>query len=1005
MKTLFYVQSSASLFRGVLAPEAIPPAAARLGYKAVVLADRNTLAGAPAFFRSARRYGINPILGLELVDRKGQGALLLACNRSGYEQMCLLLSERNLRTDWSLTEELRNAGEGLFVAVGRRETALALAPHLGPDRLGLIVLRPGRSVTEERTCLELACRLHLRCLAASRCAYLEPMDREVGRLLRAIAKGDLLSRTEPPPGVSFIPHADRWENRFGDLPDTVRASEKVLERCNLVWGENRLIVPRPPFALPEEPDRFLRRLVKRGLRRRFGRLTPEVRKRTEYELAEIRHLGLAGYFLVVWDIVRRAEAAGILCTGRGSGAGSLVCYALGITAIDPVSSGLLFERFLNRLRPDLPDLDLDVDWRRRDEVIEAIYRRYGPEQVAMIAMYVTYRERLAFREAARAWGLPPGEVDRLSAKIPYSPQVRGLAEALRRSPRARGIPWSEPPLSKIVALAERLITLPRHLSVHPAGVVIGDRPLSHIVPLTYAPKGVIVTQFDMYDVEETGLIKLDILGNRALGEIASCSEILARQRATAIDPASFPLDDPKTGAMVREGRTVGCFQIESPAMRHLLVALGTERWEQLCIAVAAIRPGPSAAGAKDELIARRHGGGGTESKALGAVLKQALSRTGGVFLFDEDIMRVFHAVTGRPFAEGELLRIELKEARGDPKRLAPLRERFLAAAGAAGTPSGIAREVFNAFVRFAGYTYNHAHAAVFSRIAWWLAYLKAHFPTEFFCAVLNNHGGMYPMTILLAEAVREGIEIRGPCVNRSEDHFTVEGSAIRMPLTVVRNLSQRTMERIRRERPFRSVTDFIQRVRPWKREVENLINAGAFDFTGRDRLHLVWEYAVSSMPAKKEPAVREFFPRPQTAPPLPPLTRRAQAARELAVLPFSPTAHPMALLREELPSGVLRARELSGHVGRQVEVAGLLAAFREVPGAGGAPMAFVSLQDETGWAEAVFFPPAYRKVAPALGGMGPYILGGIVRRRYGVLHIEGMSLRRLQRKQHSAAPL
>ncbi len=999
-----YTQSFFSFFKGLRAPDAIPRIARRLGYEAVVLADRNSFAGAPAFFQRAAEEGIKPILGLELTDSAGREALFIVQSREGYEAASALLSERNLSEDFSLGDSVRcGLPPGLTVLVSDPRLAQELGGVIPPGQLGILLVRPARSLTAERELLRAARTGGVPCFAAQRFVYTEEADLRVGRVLSAIERGVLIDQTVPPPAGEFFQPAAVVGERFRDLPDAVAATRDLAARAEFSWGGSDLIVPTPPFSLPEEPDRFLRRLAREGMKRRL-KPTRTAFDRLDRELAEIRVLGLAGYFLVVWDIVRCARSQGVLCVGRGSGAGSLVSFALGLTPVNPLKAGLLFERFLNRLRPDLPDLDLDLDWLKRDAVIASVYRRYGPERVAMIASYVTFRERLAFREVARASGLPPRDVDRLSARIPYSPRGGGLKEALRLSPCARGVAWDEPPLDDVVALAERLLSLPRHLSIHPAGIVIAHRPLRFHVPLQYAPKGIVVTQPDMYGLAGTGLIKIDLLGNRALGELARTQELIRDRHGRELRLESISLSDDTTAALLQEGRTIGVFQVESPAMRQLLVMLESCTWHDLCVAVALIRPGPSAAGAKDALIDRRNGGEepcvDPAARAVRAIFHGALKKTCGVFLFDEDLMRVFRHVTGRPFAEGELLRIRLKEGRRNVAQLAPLREGFLKAAVAYGTPPAVAQRVWQEFLRFAGYTYNQSHAAVFSLLAWWLSYAKAHFPEEFFCGILNNHGGMYPTRVLLAEAAREGIEIRGPCVNHSQEEFHLEGRALRMPLASVRSLSQRTQARIRAGRPFANLADFLGRVTPALREAENLIHAGAFDFTGVERPQLLWELAVTgrTIGRRATPAAQMAFPVTVPYPPLPPLSLRQRVAQEIAVLDFSPSIHPIGLFREEAAAAAVPACELGRRTGEVVDVIGVLAAFREVPTKRGGRMAFVSLQDETGWIEVVLFPPAYRRSARSLRGIGPYIVTGRVKNRFGALHLEGEAVRR-------AAPL
>ncbi len=980
----FYAQSYYSLLRGVACPASIPELARALGYEAVLLADRDSLAGAAEFSRAAEGAGVKAFVGVELTDREGRAALLVIRDREGYEAASALISARNLDAAFSLRAALREVPAGLCVLAGDAESARELAAVLPPDRLGVLLLRPAKTATWERGQREAARTFGLPLLAACRFVYPRAEDLQTGRLLRAIGRGELLSATAAPgPRELFLP-APRAEALFADVPEALAGTRALCARIDFAWKREKYIVPAPAVRLSEEPGRFLRRLARESLRRR-GAATRAAYARLDRELAEIAHMGLAEYFLVVWDIVRHAHGAGITCVGRGSGAGSLVSYALGLTPVDPLEAGLLFERFLHRLRPDLPDLDLDIDWRRRDEVILSVYRRYGEERTAMIGAYVTFGPRLAFREAARAAGLPPREIDRMSRAIPYSAGEGSLAEALARSPRGAGIAREAPLPEALLARADCLRTIPRHLSIHPAGIVIADGPICRRVPLARAPKGIVVTQLDMHGVEDTGLIKIDLLGNRALGEIADARTLVAARRGIDLRLETVPRADAATGALCRRGNAVGCFQIESPAMRQLMAALGTTTWRELMLAVALIRPGPAAAGSKDKFIRLLHG---EETPSyLHPSVARALGNTRGVLLFEEDLMRVFHEVAGRPLSEGELLRSRIKAAHGDQAALAPLEDEFTRAAEGNGVPPAAAAAIWRDLLRFAAYTYNQAHAAVFSLLAWCLTYLKAHYPPEFFCAILNNHAGMYPTRVLLAEAVREGLEVRAPSVQQATERFELEGDALRLPLTMVRELSAATRARILQARPFESFADFLARVRPAVREADNLILAGAFDWTGIERPKLRWEAARR---ARRTPdAVPAALPFPASYPPLPPLSLRRTMAQEFSVLGFAPSGNALALLRREAAADdLVPAAALERYDGKDVRVMGFLAAFREVPTKGGGRMAFASLQDDTGWAEVVFFGPAYRRNAARFGG-GLLIAHGTVRNRFGAVHLEG----------------
>ena len=561
----------------------------------------------------------------------------------------------------------------------------------------------------------------------------------------------------------------------------------------------------------------------------------------------------------MWDIVNFALRKGIPIVGRGSAANSLVAYCLGITSADPLAHDLYFERFLNRSRTDCPDIDLDLCWRRRDEVLNYVYERHGADRVAMVSNHNTYQARSAFRDVARVFGLPIEEINRLSAMLPHY-SAESIRDAKELFPEARDFPLDREPYRTIVARAEALDGFPRHLSIHIGGIVIGDRPLTDYLPLERATKGIVVTQFEMNAVEAIGLVKIDLLGHRSLSLIADTVVAVKRNRGAAVALPQIPDGDRETAALLRAGRTIGCFQIESPGMRSLLQMIRAENRLDVIHALSLIRPGPSGSGMKERFVRRRLGEEPTAY--LDPRLEKVLGDTYGVMLFQEDILKVAAVIAGFTLEDGDTLRQAISKKRS-PERIAALQERFLRGAAERGVRRETAEEIWKLIQNFAGYSYCKAHAVTYGAISYQAAYLKAHYPAEFLCAVMANQGGFYETREYLEEARRWGVRILPPDVTLSGVQHCAGGTmlegrrtpgCIRIGLAQVKGISQRALNSIlhaRAQRPFASLRDFYFRTQVNDSETERLILCGALGSLGRTRPQLLWELRLLSKDIRK----------------------------------------------------------------------------------------------------------------------------------------------------------
>jgi DNA-directed DNA polymerase III PolC len=659
---------------------------------------------------------------------------------------------------------------------------------------------------------------------------------------------------------------------YADLPDVPGpfrsapggALARTLEigaRCAFEPALGQILFPTIEVEGGGTPVARLRALALAGARERFRPLKSEVLRRLDYELQTIEHLGFAAYFLLVKQIADFARERGIPCVGRGSAADSLVAYCLFLTDADPLRYRLTFERFLNPTRRDRPDIDLDFCWRRRDEVLEHVYALFGAERTAMIATINRCGMRAAFREAALVSGIPPAEANRWSRRLPWgtgggSSDSRGdrnpVVDALRRMPETSGFAFDDPRWARVLPAAARLLEAPRHYGLHPGGVVVAPGAITDFVSCQRATKGVVVTQLDKDAVEAIGLVKMDLLGNRALTTVDDCVKEL-RARGIEVDLERIPEDDPATARTLVEGRTLGCFQVESPGMRNLLKQTGAKTMDDVIQAIALIRPGPAGSGMKDAYVRRFRGL--EEARAPHPRLSDLLWETHGVLLYQEDVMQAVARMAGMDLAEADLLRRALQKRRADD--LEKLAVRFVEGCAGEGIGRADATRVWDLVANFTSFAFCKAHAVTYGRISYRAVWLKTHHPAVYLAAFLASETGYYDARVYVEEARRLAVPILPPDVNKSARTFTIEGTGsrpgLRIGLAQVKGLSERALESILAARPFVSLPDFLERARVHKDETESLIHAGAFDGFDRTRPELLWRLHLLSAPERRTP--------------------------------------------------------------------------------------------------------------------------------------------------------
>lgn len=1037
-----HVHSNFSFLDAGSSVQALLDRAKALGYDALALTDHNGLYGAVRFYKYAKRIGIKPIIGAEMEMDDGSHIVLLAKDIKGYSNLCKIITRAKLgaqpgepfpdadaselKVQCRTTIEVLDAHrEGLICLSGcwNGEIAAALlrdrpqAAKMAADKYYQVFgnnlyielqnhLLPGTAVLNQRLS-NLADEMGLRTVATNNVHYAEKGDFKLQDVLVCV---QTLTTLDEPHDLRkrnaeyYMKSPQSMARLFREYPKALAATGLIASQCDLDLGLGTYRFPDFPVPDGETPYSYLCKLCFEGLKERYQPITPKVIARLQHELDIINDLGFAEYFLVVWDIVRFANSKGIRCSGRGSAADSIVAYCLDVTKVDPIEHDLLFERFLNPERKGMPDVDIDFDALRRDEVIEYIYRRYGEDRVAMVCTVNTLCARSSIRDIGKAMDFPPEDIDRLARSLPHTRASR-IREAMQRLPELRD---SDIPIERLEALVEtceKTDGFPRHLGVHLGGVVVGKGVLTDLVPLEWATKGVVVTQFDKDDIEDLGLVKMDILGLRNLSAIEEALALIRRTRGIELDIDHLPLDDPAVYELLRSTKTVGLFQLESAGMRGLLGRLQPTKFDDIIANISLFRPGPMQADMINPFIARRHGK--EPVSYIHPDMEPALKETYGVIIYQEQVLRVAAAVAGFTMGQADSFRRAMTTDRSQ-EEMEKIRATFVESATKRGVDRAIAEEVFGRLRAFAAYGFCKAHAAAFGKIAYQTAYLKAHYPAEFLAGILSCEPmGFYPPNVIVEEARHLGIEILGPDINKSEKKFTVENPdrnldhqlstinyqlAIRVGFMQIRSISSTEIESIliaRAERPFESFSDFCRRANVSRPVLENLINVGAFDPFGYPRGKLLWmvgETSDSPTPNIQHSTLNlgsdDFDDQIAGLPDIPELTPHERVRLDYDIMGLSPLCHPMVFYREKLAkAGIRRTSELAGLPNNTiVKVAGVVVVCMRPPTKSGAIVVFITLEDEDGLADCVVFPQVYTQYGGLIFNNPALIIEGKVQK-------------------------
>lgn len=1003
----------------LLSPQALVDLGAQLSIPALGLTDHRFLTGAIEFYEACKNSGIKPIIGLE-VDFHFQGysglITLYAKNQTGWSNLSRLSSFMlvdNTPVDLALLNSHR---EGLIVLLGDyrgilRELTLSSLPAQSlPDRFLENITKDfsencyleiqrfvNGPLKNEALVLELAQRYHLPLLAAQNIFYARPAEESRYRTLTAIHHLSAIQGLSPqqlPPGSAHFPAPEDFSNRFRDLPEALQNLETFVDLINLDLPIGRTHFPNFPTPNNTTQAEHLRNSAYAGAKRIYKIVTPEIKSRLEYELEIITEMGYEPIFLIVQDILNHARKLGIPTSSRGSAASSLVAHCLDITSPDPLALDLYFERFLNPARKKPPDIDTDIDSSRRDEVIHYVFDAYGADRVAMVATVNRYRPKSALGDVAKAYGLSSETIRQLSKRLPSSFRFQRKSTSNEDPFRALHQETAIPAIKSILNDAMALLDMPRHLSVHPGGIVIAPFPITDLVPLAHSDSlGINHTQYDLEGIEKLGLVKIDLLGIRGLTVLGEVTEKIRSWHLSEYQDglevhSKIPAEDKPTSDLICAGKTIGCFQIESPGMRATLREIQARSIEDIMATLALYRPGPLRGGLRDAFVRRFRGEEAVTD--IHPSLSDLLSETLGVILYQEQVLRIAHELGGLTLAEADILRRAMSHF--DPGGvMATLQRKFIQnAQDRRNVPVETAEHIWEMMAAFAGYGFPKAHAASYARLGWNSAWCKTHYPAEFMAAVLGFGGGYYSQRVYLMEARRLGLVLKGPHINHSNHRFRVvypKGEAqLYMGLNQVRDLTQRTINAILHKRPFTNLEDFLVRVDPQKKEAQHLLMCGALEgltSIPKGLVRIEQKRPSGQMGLFSTMDVEDDW------------TPEKKSEAQTHILGVSLENSPLELLAARIHSiGAITTLEAESQLGESVIVAGMRQSWRRRRTKSNQMMAFLTLEDLEGSLQVLVPPRIYQRHYQELHEVGPFLVRGTIEmdEKRGQVHLTAVDI-------------
>ncbi|PAD37314.1 DNA polymerase III subunit alpha [Terribacillus sp. 7520-G] len=970
--THLQIRSSYSFYQSTIKIPQLVKKAKEAGFDALALTDDSVMYGVVPFYRACLDAGIKPIIGIHApIEAEGQvvKTLLLAENDIGYQHLAELSTYLQTNKIPHLPLASLQAYANGVIAIIPTHTMIQLQVEpwrsIFGERLYAGISPDEVRYLDDRMLADWQHEHALRFAATGDVRYLQEEDMDAYHCLLAIEEG---ASWEPAQSSQGLLHHLRTREEMEQLSDSALWKEALLEagsiaeRCTIQLQFDQRHLPAYPVPRGRNAETYLREICEQRLKDLY-RDRQDAKERLDYELGVIKDMGFSDYFLIVWDFVRYAKEHGIrVGPGRGSAAGSLVAYVLGITAVDPLAYGLLFERFLNPERISMPDIDIDFSDYRRDEVIRYVHSKYGSDHVAQIITFGTFAARSLLRELIKTMEIPQADAAYLLKMIPHN--ISSLSAGLRASEELTAYVRDSEQLKRLFRIGVKLEGLPRHVSTHAAGIVISADPLVKTVPLASGHDEVALTQFAMKELEQLGLLKMDFLGLRNLTLMDHVLNGLPKKP----DMDAVPLDDEATFRLFREGRTNGVFQFESSGMKQVLRQLKPSAFEDIVAVNALYRPGPMSY--IPVFIRRKHG---QETISYPhANLTPILEKTYGVLVYQEQIMQIAASMAGYKLGEADLLRRAVSKKDADV--LAKEENRFLSGCIENGYSADTAREVFSWIVKFANYGFNRSHAVAYSFLAYQLAYLKAHFPANFFAELMSGVANQ-PEKIrqYMREAADSGIKVLGPSINKSFGKYTVENKNIRMGLLAIKGIGAQVARAIiqaRKDGPFKHLFDFCIRVSLNKSALEQLVLAGAFDDMNDNRAAVL---ATIDNAMEQAELFKELYEQPSLLGEVEfeaayaeqePFSPMKTLRHEKEVLGLYISSHPLASYRGDLrSSGHITIQQLETlPLKKQVRLAAVLLHQRTIRTKKGQPMAFLTLGDETGEMEAVVFPDLHRQV-------------------------------------------
>jgi DNA polymerase-3 subunit alpha len=1051
-----HVHTMYSLLDGAIRLDPLLGQVQKFGMDSVAVTDHGTMFGTVEFYEKATRAGIKPIIGCECyiaprrltdktaADHKGLSHLvLLAENQEGYRNLCRLVSIAHLDGFYykpRVDKEALAAHHSGLIAMSAclhgeipmriqenridlaEEAARFYAQLFGEGNFYLEIQNNGIDVQEKvnRVLIDLGKRLSIPVVATNDCHYLEKDHVRAHDVLLCIQTGKTVQdsdRLKFRTDQLYFKSPEEMARDFAYCPESLENAAAVGARCRVEFDFKTYHFPQFKTGTGENVEA----VFEEGARAGFGKVMAKIaakhpdvdpelyRKRLDYEISVIHSMGFAGYFLIVSDFIRFAKENRVpVGPGRGSAAGSLVAYSLGITDLDPIEHGLLFERFLNPDRISMPDIDVDFCINGRDAVFKHVVDRYGGgEYVAQIITFGKLKSRAVIRDVGRALDIPLRQVDAIAKMVPDVLNIT-LEDALKKEPRILEMAEKQPEVKELIGISRVLEGLPRHASTHAAGVVISDKPLIEYLPLYRGKRGEVVTQFDMKWVEKIGLVKFDFLGLRNLTVIENTLKLIEKRTGERPDLSDLDLGDSDTYRLLSAGDSTGVFQLESAGMRDLLVRLNPACFEDVIALLALYRPGPMESGMIDDYVDRKHGK--KQVQYLVPQLEPILRETYGVIVYQEQVMKIASVLASYTMAEADGLRKAM--GKKITSEMARHRERFMKGAVENGVPSEVASQLFDLMEKFGGYGFNKSHSAAYALIAFQTAYLKSHYPVEFMAALLTSEMQSTDGVVkYIAECRRHDIPVLPPDINGSDKEFTVSGKSIRFGLMAVKNVGEAAIDSIlevRKEGIFLSLFDFCERVdlrKVNKRVLESLIRCGAFDATGAFRsqmaaaLEEALEYGQTLQREKMDPQ-RGLFnmgsrEKPSINMPVLPAIAEWEDKQRLSLekesLGFFISGHPLDryndLLQKFTNADTLSIKEMED--GKTVRIGGIVLDIKTILTRKGEPMAFLTIEDLQGVVELTLFPSVYAKAANILLEDTPILVQGEVQRDENAVKLLG----------------